>query len=177
MTKVERAFRIFGISDISQETKDSISKRYRELVRRYHPDNNNGEDCCISISDIKESKDIIDKVRDMTCNNNKIIRIVSLEALKESYKNRVRNFDECIIDTGLQLKCNGVVKHIDSAVKWNTKDEYKIYGAIDNGVDKVEIKLEDRIYRINISSNITTVNIDAGEGIKLHVILRKGVGE
>ena len=72
---LESAMNIFEFNNINELTDESIKKRYRKLIVKYHPDNNNG--------DIKASQNL---------NEAKTLLINTLESLKRALKiNNISN--------------------------------------------------------------------------------------
>jgi dnaJ domain len=146
------ACRIFDISTNSIK-EDDLRKKYRELIKLNHPDNN--KSAYIRIDEIKKAKDLLENYLRYSDKNRDIdidIIEISLEDLIKVYEKKEYKG----ISLGRLLKSNAFVefkycvKVLDSYVevvnktKYNREDKYSIIKELDISCslgDKIEVSL------------------------------------
>ena len=66
---LNEALDIFNISDITQETEESLKKKYKKLMLKYHPDSKDGDESkakniSVAMKLIKEAISKMSKFKD-----------------------------------------------------------------------------------------------------------------
>lgn len=175
---IQKACDVFGIADISIETKQSLKSKYRKLMKKYHPDNNNGD--TEMASSVGEAYKLLVKLIGVTSSLNvqkvSTFKILNVEDLIQLYKehkmDEVRAFDKLntyIIITTRYLLYGRWESEV-AIVRYEQYDRYHV--AIDlqvNNLDGETIEIE--VCGKKVSTDISTsmknliINIDCGVSI------------
>jgi hypothetical protein len=169
----DEALKIFNITDTTEETVDSLRKKYKKLMIQYHPDNYKGDDTLAK--DASVAFDLLKKVID-TVNNDIILNgrinntvkkkknlIVSLKTLNKLYeggsitignenhkrtvfKEDLKTFNT-LIELDFNLVVNGVYYSYHDLLKYDFSREFNVnLDIIVDNLDEptdIEVSLDD----------------------------------
>lgn len=174
------ACKIFDISTNSIK-EDDLRKKYRELIKLNHPDNN--KSAYIRIDEIKKAKDLLENYLRYSDKNRDIDIIeISLEDLIKVYENKEYKG----ISLGRLLKSNTFVefkycvKVLDNYVevinktKYNREDKYSIIKEL--GVscslgDRIEVNLLGEKRKAIINGSCIRLNFNLPKNISVDLSL------
>lgn len=198
------ALRLFEYRDINEVVDaGDIKKRYRKLMRKYHPDLVHGDknleiEYTNLSKDINEAHEIILKLikevkllRMLEGANNpgRVCEIIDFKDLFKLYANecvtlasgfqltksniRAHNI---ILNIGCGILVNGIMQTFNQLTPWVLKDEYKIECPVmvDN-TDPVDIIIycHTKVLNITLKSNNTRLKLQFDNGVVLYIIMDK----
>lgn len=198
--ELEKALKLFGITDLASETESSIKKKYRKLMTKYHPDNQGGStELAASVSSAYSLlKETLEKISSYiaaevkTENYNIIIPLSQLIRLYSGERITLGNSEEqkefgikdiqkygalIIIDT--TLTHNGLSYNFSNVQRWSISDKYVINCDIyvDNIMDdeKIRIRLEDIEKEFSFSSQSISINLSLPYNISVVIMVTKKI--
>lgn len=187
------AMKVFDISDIISETDTSLKKKYRVLMRKYHPDSCGGsDDKAKEISTAYSALlGIMDKIKSFNLSRNASIPfvIIGLHELCRIYNNEtitvIANGSEQKITKGdlkrynimialeVAVYHNGVQEVYSNLEPWNISDKYNVKCDIHvtslNGVEDIQIGFLNTMRDIKLDSSITSIVFTEKYNIKVSV--------
>lgn len=174
---IKEACSMFGMYSINEVNTRDIKKRYRQLMKKYHPDNCNGNS--ETASKISEAYEVIRKLSSVkhnlesqsSCN----INIIGMEDIIDIFnKNDIPSMKG--IEKGTYVALTTSYRVTD---RWLTSVsilEYNIYGRYKVRLD-IEVpslnehEVEFRVYESKVSTSISTsvkiLNITIAEGLSI----------
>lgn len=197
---IKDAMNQFGITDISKENTESLKKKYKRLMIKYHPDNNNGDD--------KRAKDIVDanimlcdmlKSLEMYKGNTKEQKsyniVIPLSKLIDIYAGgyvEVSNDNETIriyskdiqkhsilLMVNATIIHNGIAKTFNIVQPWKISDEYEINCSIyvTNlcNSEKIKVIIEDKEVELEIESQSLRFRTSLHYNVNVSVIITKNI--
>lgn len=195
---LEKSLEIFNVSDLTVETDETIKKKYKKLMIKYHPDNCNGNDAIakdvslaydvlkeaienirkqLAINAVKEEYTIIIPLSKLIqVYDGKNITMSSGEKAKEVNRKDIQRYNTLII-SDVTLNHNGIEHRFSNIQHWSISDKYVINCEIlvNNLFDreKVLIKLEDFEKEISFTSQAVSMLIQLPFNISVEVKIDK----
>ena len=195
---LEKSLELFKIDDLTVETIDTLKKKYKKLMIKYHPDNCGGKDD--KAKDIGVAfevlKDAIENIRKYTAVNTvreEYTIIIPLSKLIQVYQggtvtvgsgDNAKVFDRkdiqkynTLIISEVSLTYNGQVIRFSNMQHWSISDKYVINCElmVENLTNKetVLIKLEDFEREISFTSQAVSMVIPLSFNISVEIKIDK----
>lgn len=195
--KIKEALDIFKLTSITDETSDSLKKKFKRLMIKHHPDNNIHKKSEISPYDVQEAYNILKELLSMyelvkikNRNIDKPIKLLTLHDLIDIYngkdrgesgeinKQNLNRFTPYIITT-LEIQYNGLKKEEKAIQLKSLDDTYEIQCDIqvENITDKANVKIFIGDIEREISFNGASIRyiISLDFNIKVHVVINKKI--
>jgi hypothetical protein len=197
---LEKALELFSVEDISVETSDTIKKKYKKLMIKYHPDNCNGDDrkakeVSLALDIIKEALDNIKKYNIVNTKQEKYTIIIPISKLINLYdggtitvgtgeNKRVFNSKDiqkydAIIISDVSIIHNGLSKDFQSIQHWSISDNYivncEIFVEDITATEVVNIKVEDFSREIKFTSQSVSMRVPLKHNITVDVKITKKI--
>ena len=159
---MEDILSMFGIDDISSETEDTLKKRYKKLMIKYHPDNCKDSDYAIKMCNLVNTgydrlKKVLREV--ITYNNNVKTIIVSFRDIVKLCNSDIIASGQHVLTKSDVLKNNTIVDFCGDITIGN--EEYSlndacVYDRMGNYIINVKIYVDNwnSIYKQNIQVKI-----------------------
>lgn len=199
--ELNKAIDLFSIEDIMAEDEQSLRKRYRKLMIKYHPDNYGSDEKAKDIQIAYDIlKDTLKQLKQYELMNKKdelhtttiVIPLSKLINIYEGKTIQVGKGESALsIDNGAMRKCNtllileatithnGLTKEFNSVTKWKIEDTYDIYCDIYvtdlSKQEEVTIKIENVERNIKISSQSVKLKVVLPFNIIVNVIITKKI--
>lgn len=195
---LEKALDTFKINDISSETEETLKRKYKRLMIKYHPDNYKGDDTKakeISLA-LEILKDALKKLQEYKLINNKqeiyniviplnkLIHLYSGENITITYNNEHKVLSNndiqkhntlIILDT--TITHNGIVTDFSNIQHWSISDNYMIncelYVENINNSETILIRLENYENEFTFSSQAISVRVQLPFNISVDVKITK----
>lgn len=195
---LEKSLVLFNIDDLAAETVDSLKKRYKKLMIKYHPDNCSGDDTkakdiSVAYEVLKDAMESIRKYNAVNTTREEYTIIIPLSKLIEVYKggtvtvgsgDNAKVFDRkdiqkynTLIISEVSLTHNGQVLRFSNMQHWSISDKYVINCQlmVENLTDRetVLIKLEDFEKEISFTSQAVSMVIPLSFNISVEIKIDK----
>lgn len=200
---IEKALQMFNIEDIASETEESIKKKYKKLMIKYHPDNCNGDnskaiDVGLALEIIKETLEEIKTYNLLNTKPEVLNILLTIDRLIDIYKgevitmhrkdangitqefevnNKVIQKNNTLIIVSAEIVHNGTTKVETSVKQWSINDNYEINTDIYvKEIDKqesIKIKVGNFEKEFKITGMYVSIPIILDYNIKVNVNLRK----
>lgn len=196
---LEEALELFDVLDITSESEESLKKRYRKLMTKYHPDNQGGStELAASVSSaysiLKETikkVEVFSKMANLQEERyNIVIPLSQLIKLYGGSRITLGNKEDrkefgikdiqkhgALIILDSALVHNGISYNFSNIQRWDISDNYVINCGIyvDNLTDeeKVTIKLEDKVRDFSFSSQTVSIRLSLSHNINVNIIIDK----
>ena len=195
---LSEAMEVIGIEDITNETEESIKKKYKKLMIKYHPDNRGGDD-----TKAKELSLAIEVLRDAIKNiarfkalnrvstqltivipMNKLINIYSggkltMKAGNEQYeigRKEIQKYSTFIISDA-SITHNGITYDFSNIQPWTINDKYEIncdiYVDDITKEEVVNIRVEDYNKQIRFKSQSVVIGVTLKYNINVALRITK----
>jgi hypothetical protein len=195
---IGKALELFEIDDISLETKETLKKKYRLLMRKYHPDNYNGDTKLAS--DITSANEILiravenaEQFKALHKKSEVLTIVIPLSVLIQSYcgevitigsgnnKRKLSRVDikknNTLIIVEAIIEQRGIQHEFSSVVAWNINDKYDINCEIFveslAATEDIVIRVEDKKLSIPMESSSVKTIFTLSYGIKVGVTVTK----
>lgn len=169
---IEEAFRLFNITNINNEDEQSLKKKYRKLMIKYHPDNSSDENNMASVinEEYKKLVSLIKKIELLRIIENKqdedtviidLNNLINILDNKEIILNNGKKCDKTYLSKNtsyiiiyVELEINDTAVVFDKIVRYNSMGNYEM--DIDIPVEDIDkqLKLTAKKYNDKISINI-----------------------
>lgn len=196
-----RACSLFDITDISLETEDTVKSKYRQLTKKYHPDN-------VKTGDQKKFLEIRDAIEILTDAIKKISQykeinrtqtlytmVITLDKLIHLYQGGtitmgdgensievnkgIMKKNNTLILSAVSIEHNGTTYNYDNVEAWNIDDKYNVCCDlfVENIVDAedIKIKIHDKELNISMKSQSMSINFILDYNIKIRVTINKKI--
>ena len=194
---LEKALELFNISDITSETDDTVKKKYKKLMIKYHPDNcgddSKAKDISLALEVIKEAIKSIKSYKAINEKSEQYTILITLSRLIKLYKGEtvtVGNKEDTkvfnkrdiqkhntLIESEVTIVHNGINKTFSNIQHWSISDKYKINCEliVENLTDKetILIKLEDFEKEISFTSQAVSMVIPLSFNISVEIKIDK----
>lgn len=194
-----QSLELFNMQDISQETTETLKKKYRKLMVKYHPDSCGSDDVAKNVIEAYDIlKDALDKFQQYQAlnkvqetitillplsklidiyNGNDVIMGTGEDAITINNKN-LRKYNVLVI-SDITLTHNGMEHNYSNIEPWNINDIYNVQSEIFvddlNSTEKVKIRLNDSEKDINISVQSIMLKSTLAHNIKFNIIINKKI--
>lgn len=195
---LEKSLELFNIDDLTAETVDTLKKKYKKLMIKYHPDNCGGKDD--KAKDVGVAfevlRDAIENIRKYTAVNtvreeytiiiplSKLIHVYQGGTVTVGSGDNAKVFDRkdiqkynTLIISEVSLTHNGNVFRFSNMQHWSISDKYVINCElmVENLSDKetVLIKLEDFEKEISFTSQAVSMIIPLSFNISVEIKIDK----
>lgn len=195
---LEKSLELFNIDDLTAETVDTLKKKYKKLMIKYHPDNCGGKDD--KAKDVGVAfevlRDAIENIRKYTAVNtvreeytiiiplSKLIHVYQGGTVTVGSGDNAKVFDRkdiqkynTLIISEVSLTHNGNVFRFSNMQHWSISDKYVINCElmVENLSDKetVLIKLEDFEKEISFNSQAVSMIIPLSFNISVEIKIDK----
>lgn len=195
---LNEALDIFNIEDITQETEDTVKKKYRILMRKYHPDNNNGDNTkAVNLSSayeiIKEALVKLVQYSQIQKQSEKLTVVIPLHKLIELYKggtltlgsgekqrvfsNKDIQKHNTLVISDVTITHNGIVHNFNNVQPWSIGDNYEVNCDIyvDDITQKevVIIQVDDYRKEISFTSQSVVMRVTLDYNVNVSVRITK----
>lgn len=195
--KIKQALQIFKINSITEETSETLKKKFKRLMIKHHPDNNLHKKSDISPYDVQEAYQLLKEVLGMyeivrirERSQNKPTVLITLHDLIDIYsgkdvtrgesdkinKQNLSRFTPYIITT-LDIQYNGLTTSEKSIQLKELEDKYEVMCniTVENITDEATVKIfiGDIEREITFKGASIRYIISFDFNIKVHVIINK----
>ena len=197
---IEKALELFEITNLASETLDSLKKRYRKLMIKYHPDNRGGDkELAASVSSaysiLKETFEKVDAYNRASVKHedyNIVIPLSQLVKLYNGSKITLGNNSEkkefsikdiqkhgalIILDT--TINHNGIDYSFTNVQRWSISDNYTINCDIFvenlNNDEKITVRLEDKVSNFSFTSQTISIKLSLSFNISVVIVVNKKI--
>ena len=195
---LEKSLLLFKIGDLTIETSDTLKKKYKKLMIKFHPDNFGGDDTKakdigVAYEVLKDAMESIRKYNAVNAVREEYTIIIPLSKLIEIYKggtvtvgsgDSAKVFDKkdiqkynTLIISEVSLTHNGNVLRFSNMQHWSISDKYVINCQlmVENLTNKetVLIKLEDFEREISFTSQAMSMVIPLSFNISVEIKIDK----
>lgn len=160
--EIEKALKLFELSDITTETEESLKTKFRQLSKKYHPDNlktgdkEKFQEISKALETIKDTLNKLKQYNALNFDNPSLLNIVlPLDKLVFLYKGGTVNIGDKVVDRAVMKKNNafiiseviithnGIQTVFDNVQYWNVNDTYSVDCTIyvDNITDTESLKI------------------------------------
>ena len=193
---LEKAMDVIGITSVSPNEENEIKKRFKELMRRYHPDINHDKDTTDKAQLIGEAfyviKTTIKKMKKLgvkqgiTASPVKLA-VISISDLIDLYNGKTIVTGGCniqrsnmsqfnlFISIEFSIGHNGIYRDYNELCKWNMSDDYDVYCTIHttdiSKPDDVNIK----IYGKDTNFSIKSQSIKISFTFEKDIVIKLGI--
>ena len=193
---ISKAIDILSISDIFSEDENSLKKKYRQLIKIYHPDVYNGDDT--KSKEISDAYDLLKvelpkllQYKSIETSNRQIITVgVPFDKLIEIYKGNNVSINDVtltkssihayntIVFEDVSITHNNITNTFTNSEKVSMNREYTIWSDISVSdifsKEHIKISVLDKELDIDISGQSTKIPFKFGD-TKLNVIVNKKI--
>lgn len=198
------ALDLFDVIDIQTVTKEELKKVYRKLLKKYHPDSNNGDDTQakniilaydIIVSALDEIESYKKMLKAMQANSHIVTSIIPLHKLIEIYKGNSIELgsgdEKVVIDKNNLMKhnifimidysvsiINGGTQHYTKICKIEMMRNYQLdCDIMVKELEPIKIKIDvlDESRQFNMNMSSIQVPILLDSDIKLVIDIRKKI--
>lgn len=188
----KEALSIFNLDTVAGKDAKVLTKDYRKLVRKWHPDLNHSPNAMKMTSDINEAYNILisalERIGKVTGNNpNNRAIIISLDQLIEMYatgstmNGKVTSAEmihrRSFISIDGTLTHNNITRKISCIIPFREDNDYTINQEISvldmNTEETVRIKMLNKDIKLNIKYGSATMRMKFGDRIYINVEISK----
>lgn len=195
---LNEALDIFNISDITQETEESIKKKYKKLMVKYHPDSKDGDESkaknlSIALKVLKEAISNMSKFKDLNKTTTRVTVVIPIHKLIDIYngetitmgttddrhiigKKEIQRYNTLIIsDVGITH--NGLMERFTNIQPWTIHDNYEVncdvYVDNINNEESVRVHIEDYDKEIKFQSQSVVIRVTLKYNISISIRITK----
>lgn len=194
---LEKCLQVFELTDISLESKETLKKKYRKLMLKYHPDvcgdDNKAKDISNAYEILLETVDKIETYKALNKVHEVRVIILPLSSLIKIYNNERVEIDgkeithgeikknNTLVIVDVNLIHNGVQHNFTNIQPWDINDNYIVNCDINvNTLDNVEeiiINVRDKFKVFRITAQSIKIVFRLEFGINVSVVINKKIVE
>ena len=194
--EIEKALKLFELSDITTETEESLKAKFRQLSKKYHPDNlrtgdkEKFQEISKALETIKDTLNKLKRYNALNFDNPSLLNIVlPLDKLVFLYKGGTVNIGDKAVDRAVMKKNNAfiisevIVTHngiqtvFDNVQYWNVNDTYSVDCIIyvDNitDIENLKIRVLNKEKEIDLKYQSLNLIFTLDFNIKVNVKIEK----
>lgn len=197
---IKESLEILNITDISEETEFTLKKKYKELMKKYHPDvcgdDTQAKKIGIAYENIKGILNNLKVFKKLEQDNQAINVVIPISKLLDIYSGdsitvhdrdkqeysinnkNIRKYNALLI-IDLSVQNNGITYTENFIKPWNLADTYEV--SINIPVEKLTNKEEFRINLVNKECNVAfasqsaKIKITLAYNVTINVVINKKI--
>lgn len=197
---INKALELFSITDIMEETEETLKKKYKKLMIKYHPDTYKGgddkaKDITVAMDILKNAIKQINQYKLINTKTEQMTLVIPLHKLIELYSGKeitlgsadkqmafniksIRKHNVLIM-SDIAVTHNGLTQIFSNVQPWQISDNFEInceiYVTKLDNPEKINIKLEGLDRELQIKSQSLRFKMQLPYSITMDVVVTKKI--